>query len=50
VPADPARRDERCAEVYDIQVEALRSVTTDAVSADGAEGPVEAVVAVRSRC
>ena len=24
VPADPARRDERCAEVYDIQVEALR--------------------------
>lgn len=31
-----------------LQVEALRSVTTDAVSADGAEGPVEAVVAVRS--
>ena len=24
VPSDPARRDERCAEVYDIQVEALR--------------------------
>jgi NAD+ synthase (glutamine-hydrolysing) len=24
VPADPARRDERCAEVYDIQVEGLR--------------------------
>jgi NAD+ synthase (glutamine-hydrolysing) len=24
VPADPVRRDERCAEVYDIQVEALR--------------------------
>jgi NAD+ synthase (glutamine-hydrolysing) len=24
VPADPAQRDERCAEVYDIQVEALR--------------------------
>ena len=28
VPSDPARRDERCAEVYDIQVEALRKRLT----------------------
>ena len=31
-----------------LQLEALRSVTTDAIAVDGAEGPVEAVVAVRS--
>ena len=31
-----------------LQLEALRSVTTDAVSVDGAEGAVEAVVTVRS--
>lgn len=31
-----------------LQLEALRSVTTDAVSVDGAEGPVEAVVTVRT--
>jgi len=31
-----------------LQLEALRSVTTDAISVDGAEGPVEAVVTVRS--
>ena len=31
-----------------LQLEALRGVTTDAISVDGAEGPVEAVVAVRS--
>ncbi len=31
-----------------LQLEALRSVTTDAVSVDGAEGQVEAVVTVRS--
>jgi YbbR domain-containing protein len=31
-----------------LQLEALRSVTTDAVSVDGAEGPVEALVTVRS--
>ena len=31
-----------------LQLEALRGVTTDAISVDGAEGPVEAVLAVRS--
>ncbi|MFH1176364.1 MAG: CdaR family protein [Acidobacteriota bacterium] len=31
-----------------LQLEALRGVSTDAVSVDGVEGPVEAVVAVRS--
>jgi YbbR domain-containing protein len=31
-----------------LQLEALRSVTTDAVSVDAAEGPVEAVVTVRT--
>jgi YbbR domain-containing protein len=31
-----------------LQIEALRSVTTDPISVDGAEGPVEAVVGVRS--
>jgi YbbR domain-containing protein len=31
-----------------LQLEALRGVTTDAIAVDGAEGPVEAVVAVRS--
>jgi YbbR domain-containing protein len=31
-----------------LQLEALRGVTTDAISVDGAEGPIEAVVAVRS--
>jgi len=31
-----------------LQLEALRSVTTDVITVDGAEGPVEAVVAVRS--
>jgi len=31
-----------------LQLQALRSVTTDAIGVDGAEGPVEAIVAVRS--
>jgi YbbR domain-containing protein len=31
-----------------LQLEALRGVTTDAIAVDGAAGPVEAVVAVRS--
>jgi YbbR domain-containing protein len=31
-----------------LQLEAVRGATTDAVSVDGAEGPIEAVVAVRA--